>query len=57
MEAVSSLLALYDRWIPLTKAKEAELWYFLWSVPEQTLEQTIQTLVIWDAITLIMTSL
>ena len=23
-----------DRWIPLTKASDAELWCFLWSVPE-----------------------
>ena len=30
-----------DRWIPLTKASDAELWWFLWSAPEQTLEQTI----------------
>ena len=26
------------RWIPLTKASNAELWRFLWSVPEQTVE-------------------
>ena len=26
------------RWIPLTKASDAELWYFLWSGPEQTAE-------------------
>ena len=45
------------RWIPLTKASDAELWYFLWSAPEQTAEQTIETPVIWDAIALIMTSL
>ena len=45
------------RWIPLTKASDAELWYFLWSVPEQTVEQTIEAPVIWDAIALIMTSL
>ena len=45
------------RWIPLTKANDAELWYFLWSMPEQTAEQMIETPVIWDAITLIMTSL
>ena len=44
-------------WIPLTKASDAELWCFLWSVPEQTVEQTIGTPVIWDAITLIMKSL
>ena len=24
------------RWIPLTKASDAELWRFLWSAPEQT---------------------
>ena len=36
------------RWTLLTKASDAELWCFLWSAPEQT--------VIWDAITLIMTS-
>ena len=46
-----------DRWIPLTKANGAELWCFLWSAPEQTIEQTLETPVIWDAIALIMTSL
>ena len=45
------------RWIPLTKTSNAELWYFLWSAPEQLVEQTIETKVIWDAIALIMTSL
>ena len=29
-----------DRWVPLTKAFDAELWCFLWSAPEQTIEQT-----------------
>ena len=43
-------------WIPLTKASDAELWCFLWSAPEQTVEQTIETTVIWDASVLIMTS-
>ena len=42
------------RLIPLTKASDAELWCFLWSAPEQTVEQTIKTPVIWDAIALIM---
>ena len=42
--------------IPLTKASEVELWCFLSSAPEQTVEQTIETLVIWDAIMLIMAS-
>ena len=45
------------RWFPLTKASEAELWCFLWPAHEQTVVQTIETLVIWDAIALIMTSL
>ena len=44
------------RWIPLTKASEAELWWFGWSAPEQIVEQTIETPVIWDAIALIMAS-
>ena len=44
------------RWIPLTKASEEELWCFLY-LPEQTVEQTIGTQVIWDAIALIMMSL
>ena len=42
-----------DRWIPLTKASNAELWSFLWSAPEQTVEQTTEAPVIWDAIALI----
>ena len=37
-------------WIPLTKTSDVELWCFLWSTPEQTVEQTIETPVIWDAI-------
>ena len=35
------------------KASDAELWCFLWSAPEQTAEQSIET-TIWDAIVLIM---
>ena len=46
-----------DRWIPLTKASDAERWCFLWSAPEQTDEQTVETRVIWDVLPLIMTSL
>ena len=46
-----------DWWIPLTKISDMKLWYFLWSAPEQTVEQTIKTLVIWDGIVLIVTSL
>ena len=42
------------RWIPITKASDAVLWCFLWSAPEQTFEQTLNILVIWDAIDLIM---
>ena len=41
------------RWIPLTKASDAELWCFLWSTPEQTFEQANETPVIWDAIVLV----
>ena len=44
-------------WIPLTKASDPDLWCILWSVPEQTVEQTIETPVIWDATAPIMTSL
>ena len=46
-----------DWWISLTKASDAWLWYFFWSRPEQTVQQTIETPVIWDAIALIMKSL
>ena len=46
-----------DRWITLTKASDAEPWCFLWSAPQQTVEQTIEQLVIWDTITPIMTAL
>ena len=41
------------RWIPLTKASDAELW----CAPEKTVEQIIDTLVIRVAIALIMTLL
>ena len=44
------------RWIPLSKVTDAELWYFLWSAPEQMVELTIEMPVIWDAVALIMTS-
>ena len=45
------------RWIPFTKAKEAELWCFFLFAPEESVVQTIETPMIWDAIALIMTSL
>ena len=44
------------RCISLTKARDAELWYFLWSAPHQTVAQTIEATVIWNAIAIIMTS-
>ena len=44
-----------DRWIPLTKANDAELWCFLSTAAEQTVEQTMQTPVFWDTMVLIMT--
>ena len=37
------------RWITLTKASDAVLWCYLWCLPEQTVEQTIETPEIWDA--------
>ena len=45
------------RWIPHTKASDAELWCFLWSAPEWTAKHTIGRLVVWNAIAPIMTSL
>ena len=45
------------QWIPPAKASDADLWCFLWSEPEQTVEEAIRTPVIWDAIAPIMTSL
>ena len=63
MEAFSMLLALCEGnplvtgEFPSQKASDAELWCFLWSVPEQTVDQTIEMPVIWDTIALIMTSL
>ena len=39
-----------QQWIPLTKASEAERWCFLWSAPQQTVQQIIKTPVIWDGI-------
>ena len=41
------------RWFPRTKASDAQLWCFLWSSLEATVEQTMETPVIWDAIALI----
>ena len=40
-----------------TKANVVELWCFLSSAPEQTVEKTIETPVICDTIVIIMTSL
>ena len=46
-----------DRRILLTKASDAELWYFLWSSPEQTVEHTNEMPVIWDTIAPMITSI
>ena len=46
-----------QRRIPLTNASDAVLCCFLWSAPEQAVEQTIEMSVIWDVIVLIMMSL
>ena len=55
METFSALLALCEENLPvtLTKASEADLW----SAPEQAVERTVKTPVIWDTIALIRTSL
>ena len=45
------------RWITLTKASDAEFWCFFFGLNERAVKQTIEVLVIWDAIDLIMTSL
>ena len=46
-----------DRWIPLTEPSNAEFWCFLCCASEQTTQQTLEMLVIWDAMVQIMTSL
>ena len=46
-----------DRPIPRTKASYAELWFFLWSAPDQKVEQTFEMPMIWDGIVLIITLL
>ena len=61
METFSELLVLCEvihRW-PVDshhKASDTELWYVLWSASEQTVEQRIETPVIWDVNALIMMS-
>ena len=45
------------RRIPLRKASDVELWYFLWSAPKQTVKQTIETQVIFNAMVPIVSSL
>ena len=43
---------------PVTGHKgQWQLWCFLWCAPEQTIEQVVEMPVIWDDITLIVTSL
>ena len=46
-----------QKWIPITKASDTELWCFFISAPEQTDGETIEMLVIWDGIGLFMTPL
>ena len=41
-------------WVPRTKASDTELWYYLWPALEQTVEHTMETPVIWDAIVTVM---
>ena len=56
METFSALLAPRDWNPPATGGFSHKVDVFL-SAPEQTVDQTIETPVIWDAIALIMTSL
>ena len=53
METFSALLAICAENSP----SDTELWCFLWSAPELTVEWTMVRLVIWHAIALFMTSL
>ena len=39
-----------------TVTSDAELWCFLWSTPEPTVDKIIKTSVIWDAVALVLTS-
>ena len=63
MDTFSTLLAFFlgeftgHQWISFEKASEVELWCFLWSEPEQAVEQTNEMSVSWVTITLIMMSL
>ena len=43
--------------VHISAKNDVELWCFLWYAPEQTVEQAIETSVIWDALVLIMKSL
>ena len=54
---LSRMKASSNGGFPLTKASDAERGCFLWSVPEQSAKQIIETQVISDVIALIMTSL
>ena len=62
MKAYYALLALCEGNPQVTsgfpsRASDTELWCFLWCEPEQTVEQTVEILVIWDAMALIVTPL
>ena len=54
METFSALLSLCEG-IPLTRASDTEILCFLWSAPQQTVEQRIEAPVISNTIALIMT--
>ena len=62
METFYASLALCERNPPVTGGFPSQrpvtrsFFCFLWSAPEQSVAQTIETLAIWDAIVLIMTS-
>ena len=51
----------FSAWLALCEGNPlvigvAKLWYFLWCTPEQTAEQTVEMLMIWDTLALIVTS-
>ena len=57
---ISALLDLCEgihRFRRLIHLSDAELWCFLWSAPEQTVKQTLDTPMILDVIALIITPL
>ena len=53
---IPALPTHFDGNLSVPKSSYAELWSFLWSAPKQTVEQAIETPLIWDTIARIMSS-